>query len=205
MADSAPAQTPFQCPSCGFTIFNRRYPKCERCGTPIPDVFKYTAEQAREMTEHSLVTDFARLSEQIQSIEAAIGPRYLRVNLRGSDLASLRQLSAESALSLSRLEQMCIAQENEVLRGLSPAPSGNAVCTGCQRPIVNRRHERCEMCGLPLPPEGCLTPEQRATLDDLDQKKQAIRAFRYRLDAAIDNIRQRERDEFKHRHWLQPW
>lgn len=201
MAYSASAQTQFQCPSCGFTIFNRRYPKCERCGSPIPDTFKYAARQTQEMTERSLAADFARLSEQVRAIEAAVGQLYLRVSVS----TSLRRLTAESTLSLSTLEQLCIAQENDILHSLLPAPSGNAVCTGCQRPIVNRRHERCEMCGLPLPPEGCLTPEQRATLDDLDQKKQAIRAFRYRLDAAIDNIRQRERDEFKHRHWLQPW
>ena len=195
MADPATAQTPFQCPSCGFTIFNRRYPKCERCGTPIPDVFKYTAEQAQEMTEHSLVTDFARFSEQIQELETAASQLYLRVSVS----PSLRQLAAESALALSMLEQLCLAQENEILRSFSPAPSGNTMCAGCQRPIVNRRQERCEMCGQPLPASEHFTAEQRAKLADLDQQKQTIRAFRHRLDAAIDSIRQRERYDLEHR------
>ena len=128
MASPAPAET-FQCPSCGFTIFNRRYPKCERCGSPIPDVFKYTAEQAREMNEHSLVTDFARFSEQIQALETAVGQLYLRVSIS----PSLRQLAAESALALSMLEQLCLAQENEILRSFSPGPSGNAVCAAAHR------------------------------------------------------------------------
>ena len=195
MAAPTPAQTPFQCPSCGFTIFNRRYPKCERCGSPIPDVFKYTAEQAREMTEHSLVTDFARFSEQIQALETAASQLYLRVSVS----PSLRQLAADSALSLSMLEQLCLAQENEILRSFSPGPSGNAVCASCQRPIVNRRQERCEMCGQPLPASEHFTVEQRAKLADLDQQKQTIRAFRHRLDAAIDSIRQRERYDLEHR------
>ena len=28
--------TNFSCPACGFRVFNRRYPKCERCKTALP-------------------------------------------------------------------------------------------------------------------------------------------------------------------------
>ncbi len=28
--------TDFSCPACGFRVFNRRYPKCERCRTALP-------------------------------------------------------------------------------------------------------------------------------------------------------------------------
>lgn len=28
--------TPPKCPHCGFFVFTRRYPKCEKCGQPLP-------------------------------------------------------------------------------------------------------------------------------------------------------------------------
>jgi len=33
---SAESRTP-RCPYCGFTVFNSRYPKCEKCGEHLPD------------------------------------------------------------------------------------------------------------------------------------------------------------------------
>jgi hypothetical protein len=33
---------PPSCPACGFTVFNRRYPKCESCGAVLPESIVYT-------------------------------------------------------------------------------------------------------------------------------------------------------------------
>jgi len=33
------------CPSCGKTIFNKRYPKCEFCGAALPEGLALTTEQ----------------------------------------------------------------------------------------------------------------------------------------------------------------
>ena len=35
----------FKCPACGFQIFNRRVPKCERCGSALPPELLYSPEQ----------------------------------------------------------------------------------------------------------------------------------------------------------------
>jgi tRNA(Ile2) C34 agmatinyltransferase TiaS len=33
------------CPACGFRVFNRRYPKCESCGTELPESIVYTTTE----------------------------------------------------------------------------------------------------------------------------------------------------------------
>lgn len=48
--------SPLKCPSCGFAVFNRRYPKCERCKADLPADIAYSryevaALQAREASE----------------------------------------------------------------------------------------------------------------------------------------------------------
>lgn len=37
--------TQFKCPLCGFSVFNRRYPKCERCGELLPEGIAYTRQE----------------------------------------------------------------------------------------------------------------------------------------------------------------
>jgi hypothetical protein len=45
--------TGFKCPSCGFTVFNRRVTKCEACSATLPAEFRFTdAELARIEAEH---------------------------------------------------------------------------------------------------------------------------------------------------------
>ena len=39
------------CPACGFTVFNRRYAKCESCGVVLPPSLVYTAEERRALFE----------------------------------------------------------------------------------------------------------------------------------------------------------
>jgi len=37
------------CPACGFRVFNRRYPKCESCGTVLPESIVYTAVETHTL------------------------------------------------------------------------------------------------------------------------------------------------------------
>src|SRR5262245_55245532 len=35
----------YRCPTCGFQILNRRFPKCEKCGAALPANLLFTREQ----------------------------------------------------------------------------------------------------------------------------------------------------------------
>ena len=59
---------PPACPSCGFEIFNRRYPRCESCGVQLPETLVYSPserfalqraddEQTAERARHAPVDD----------------------------------------------------------------------------------------------------------------------------------------------------
>jgi hypothetical protein len=37
--------TPPCCPVCGFEVFNRRYPRCESCGTELPETIVYSPDE----------------------------------------------------------------------------------------------------------------------------------------------------------------
>lgn len=39
------------CPSCGFRVFNRRYPKCESCGVELPESIVYSLVERHEIIE----------------------------------------------------------------------------------------------------------------------------------------------------------
>lgn len=39
------------CPACGFRVFNRRYPRCERCGSELPASLLYSDEERRAILE----------------------------------------------------------------------------------------------------------------------------------------------------------
>lgn len=42
---------PPSCPHCGKTIFNKRYPKCEFCGTALPEGLALTTEERNRLLE----------------------------------------------------------------------------------------------------------------------------------------------------------
>lgn len=42
---------PPTCPACGFRIFNRRFPKCERCGAALPEAIAYSAQELAALRE----------------------------------------------------------------------------------------------------------------------------------------------------------
>jgi uncharacterized membrane protein YgcG len=39
------------CPACGFHVFNRRYPKCERCKSDLPASLVYSDQERRALLE----------------------------------------------------------------------------------------------------------------------------------------------------------
>ena len=43
--------TKMTCPECGFHVFNRRYPKCERCKSDLPASLLYSEVERRTMLE----------------------------------------------------------------------------------------------------------------------------------------------------------
>ena len=46
---TAPAR--FRCPACQFAIFNRRVPRCERCGATLPEALLFGAEDLQRLDE----------------------------------------------------------------------------------------------------------------------------------------------------------
>ena len=58
------------CPECGFTIYNRRFPKCESCNAVLPETLVYSAaerfalqheeeERSLEKARRSAAEDFS--------------------------------------------------------------------------------------------------------------------------------------------------
>ena len=58
---SAAASAP-RCPECGFAVFNRRYPKCESCGSALPESIVYSAAERHALlaAEEELALERAR-------------------------------------------------------------------------------------------------------------------------------------------------
>ena len=49
---TAPVRSPRpKCPECGFSIFNRRFAKCESCGVQLPTSIVYTADELKVLAE----------------------------------------------------------------------------------------------------------------------------------------------------------
>ncbi len=43
--------TKMSCPACGFQVFNRRYPKCERCHSDLPASLVYSDQERRALLQ----------------------------------------------------------------------------------------------------------------------------------------------------------
>lgn len=39
------------CPACGFRVFNRRYPRCESCGTELPETLVYSPTERHALIQ----------------------------------------------------------------------------------------------------------------------------------------------------------
>jgi superfamily II DNA or RNA helicase len=65
-------QNPFICPQCGFPIFNRRYPRCERCGDTLPAHLLYSADELAALRSKEAREDEARQREyEVQRLRNA--------------------------------------------------------------------------------------------------------------------------------------
>ena len=40
-----------KCPECGFSVFNRRFAKCESCGALLPVSIVYTADELKQLAD----------------------------------------------------------------------------------------------------------------------------------------------------------
>jgi hypothetical protein len=52
----------FKCPACGFTVFNRRYPTCERCKAALPAGMAHSAWELAALTRHRAGSAASRTS-----------------------------------------------------------------------------------------------------------------------------------------------
>ncbi len=48
------------CPACGFPVFNRRYPRCEKCQAVLPEQIVYTPAEIVALREKEHLEDQAR-------------------------------------------------------------------------------------------------------------------------------------------------
>ena len=48
------------CPACGFSIFNRRFAKCESCGAQLPISIVYTADELKTLAEKDKIDEAAQ-------------------------------------------------------------------------------------------------------------------------------------------------
>lgn len=49
-----------KCPECGFSVFNRRFAKCESCGAALPTSIVYTADELKLLAEKDKADEEAR-------------------------------------------------------------------------------------------------------------------------------------------------
>ena len=49
-----------KCPECGFSIFNRRFAKCESCGAQLPTSIVYTADELKTLAEKDIADEVAQ-------------------------------------------------------------------------------------------------------------------------------------------------
>ncbi|MFN7862157.1 MAG: hypothetical protein ACK5N7_02345 [Curvibacter sp.] len=52
-----------KCSSCGFSVFNRRYPKYERCGALLPQEVAYSSEEVAAVRKREKAQDLARRAD----------------------------------------------------------------------------------------------------------------------------------------------
>lgn len=51
------------CPACGFRVFNRRYPRCESCGTRLPESIVYSRSERHDLFEADQQLSLAKARE----------------------------------------------------------------------------------------------------------------------------------------------
>jgi len=62
----------WSCPSCGFHVFNRRYPKCESCGAPLPESLRLSPAEREDLANAATASLDAQVEEARRArLEAA--------------------------------------------------------------------------------------------------------------------------------------
>jgi hypothetical protein len=53
-----------KCPECGFSVFNRRFAKCESCGALLPTSIAYSADELKVIRENDRAEEARRLQSK---------------------------------------------------------------------------------------------------------------------------------------------
>ncbi len=61
------------CPACGFAVFNRRCPSCEKCGAALPASIVYTAAEITALRADERVEEQRRAERRAATRAAAHG------------------------------------------------------------------------------------------------------------------------------------
>jgi hypothetical protein len=78
-----------KCSSCGFAVFNRRYPKCERCRALLPEGVAYSSEEVAALRKREKAEKLARRAEAERSwSEGSDDATWLYSSLSGGSLDS---------------------------------------------------------------------------------------------------------------------
>ena len=68
-----------KCPDCGFAVFNRRYPRCEKCGVVLPESIAFTPAEMTTLREKDLADErrraerAARARQRVADARTGIG------------------------------------------------------------------------------------------------------------------------------------
>ncbi len=69
----------FKCPACGFAIFNRRLPRCERCQASLPDSMLFSEHDIERINREAVENEKKRreIAKELEQIEknSAFGRR----------------------------------------------------------------------------------------------------------------------------------
>ena len=65
----------FQCPHCGFAVFNRRVAKCESCSATLPTDFRFSAKElsildTENQRNEKIRADLARQARELEEKRA---------------------------------------------------------------------------------------------------------------------------------------
>lgn len=68
------AETP-SCPTCGRTVFNKRYPKCEFCGASLPEGLVLSREERERVLEQDRIESDATWQERQKQEKVEVNKR----------------------------------------------------------------------------------------------------------------------------------
>jgi hypothetical protein len=78
----------WSCPSCGFHVYNRRYPKCESCGAALPEALLLSPAEREALADAAIASIDAQMEEA------------RRARLEAAELREKAQVTDSDALAL---------------------------------------------------------------------------------------------------------